>query len=747
LATELYARVVLDVVSNAVDKPFQYAVPSALQSKIRVGARVLVPFRSRQVAAYVVALDKEPLIESIRDILEVLDPCALLPEFVELSYWLSKRFFSRWIECIHLCLPPSEGRVRARFIENVRPLLTPDTLREESERIKTKAFRQALILEHLALAEEGIPWEALKVKTGASRQSLNALIKKGLLKIEKIPSEGQLYERSIALEPTPKRLSLTAEQKAAWEEIKRGIEGEQEQFLLYGITGSGKTELYLRAAEEVVKKGRGVLFLVPEIALTPQVVEQFKIRFPEGFALLHSSLSPGERYDQWMRVRRGEIQVVLGARSAVFAPLDDIGLIVIDEEHENTYKQSDSPRYHTRDVARWRAAYHRSVLLMGSATPSLETFLETKKNKVKLLTLKERAIGHQLPAVEVVDMRREFAAKNRGIFSRLLQRAMEETLSRGEQIMLFLNRRGFSSFQLCRQCGLVFKCPSCDVSLTYHSFPEHLQCHYCGYKRAVLNICPNCNSRYLRSFGLGTQKVENEVKNMFPAVEVIRMDSDTTVDKSSYSRIWRDFKEKKASILIGTQMIAKGFDFPGVTLVGIVAADITLHLPDFRSGERTFQLLSQAAGRAGRGEKKGRVIIQTFTPWHYSIKAAAAHNYLSFFQEELKRRRQLMYPPFTEIILLNCSSIFQQKGREFAEKVKNRLKKGLSDSSGGKIEILGPMPAPIFKIKDRFRFQLILKGAHLQRYAELIREVVWSISLEAGEDVRVTVDFNPMMMI
>jgi primosomal protein N' (replication factor Y) len=700
------------------------------------------------MAAYVVALDQEAVIENPREILNVQDSFPiLLPEFVELSYWLSRRFFSRWIEAIRLCLPPAGDRVKTGYVEYVLPLLPESSLLEESARLKSKAFRQALILEHLALAKEGLPWTELKEKTGAGRQSLASLTNRGLIKMEMVPCERFPWEETLEQGSRNEILSLTGEQETAWEEIKKGFTGEQKQFLIYGITGSGKTELYLRAAEEVIKQGRTVLFLVPEIALTPQVIEQLRMRFPGRFALLHSSLSPGERYDQWLRVRRGEALVVLGARSAVFAPIRNIGLIIMDEEHENTYKQSDSPRYHTKDVAKWRAAYHGSVLLMGSATPSLETFLETKEQKVKLITLTERAGGRLLPSVEVVDMRREFNAKNWSIFSRSLRRAMEKTLSRGEQIMLFLNRRGFSSFQLCRQCGLVIQCPSCDVSLTYHSSPEHLQCHYCGYKRAIVDFCPKCNSRYIRNFGLGTQRVEKEVKRIFPEIEVISMDSDTTIDRRAYARIWSTFKEKKASILIGTQMIAKGFDFPGVTLVGIVAADITLHLPDFRAGERTFQLLCQAAGRAGRGEQEGRVIIQTFTPWHYSIKAAAAHNYMNFLQEEFKRRELLLYPPFSEIILINCSSPLETKARDFAEKLKNRLAESLSSSGQGEAELLGPSPAPLLKIKDRFRYHLIYKGINLQKYTEVIRDVVWNFTKETGEEIRVTVDFNPMMML
>ncbi|NMB41636.1 MAG: primosomal protein N' [Firmicutes bacterium] len=744
----LYIRVILDMVSNAVDRPFQYLVPIHLRDKVKLGSRVLVPFRSREMAAYVVAFDQEPLVANVREILGVQDFPLLLTEFVELSYWLSQKFFSRWIEAIRLCLPPAGAVQKTKSIEYVQPLLSKTNLLKESARIKKRAFRQSLILENLASVEQGLSWPDLRKKTGARRQSLLSLVNKGLLKVEKISCEDFTCEKKIPGKIGEyEKLSLTAEQKTAWEEIKTGIGGEQKQFLIYGITGSGKTELYLRAAEKVIRQGRNVLFLVPEIALTTQMIEQLKIRFPGSLALLHSNLSQKERYEQWLRVKKGKARIVLGARSCIFAPLNNIGLIIMDEEHENTYKQSESPRYHTRDVAKWRAAYHDSVLLMGSATPSLETFLETKGQKVKLTTLTKRVKDHLLPSVKIVDMRREFKNRNRGVFSRALRAAMEETLSRGEQIMLFLNRRGFSSFLLCRQCGFVMQCPYCDVSLTYHLSPEHLQCHYCGYRSAVTDLCPKCKTSYFRSFGLGTQRVEKEVKNIFPQVETIRMDSDTTAARGAHFKIWSDFKDNKASILIGTQMIAKGFDFPKVTLVGIVAADITLHLPDFRAGERTFQLLSQAAGRTGRGKLGGRVIIQTFTPWHYSIKAAAEHSYMDFLNEEFKRRKLLKYPPFSEIILINCSSPLKQRALDSAKKLKKKLTENLTVAKHSGVELMGPSPAPLFKIKDRFRYHLIYKGTNLQKYAKLIRETIWDFSLTSGKEIRITVDFDPLVML
>lgn len=746
---KLYAQVIVDLVSNAVDRPFQYLIPLHLRQKVKVGSQVIVPFRSQKMTAYVVALEKEAVVENPREILSLSEPpYTLLPEFMELSFWLSRRFFSRWIEAIYLCLPPAGSRLKTKHVEYVFPLMTLEELREVSAQLKKNAPRQSLLLEHLALdGGKGIPWAELRSKTEARRESLVSLQGKGYIKIEKIPYEKLPWQGTATLPKSKGGVSFSAQQENVWQEIEKGFSGPPKQFLLYGVTGSGKTELYLRAAGEALKRGRTVLFLVPEIMLTPQIINHFNRRFTGQFALLHSQLTPGERYREWKRIESGQARFVLGARSAVFAPLENIGLIVMDEEHENTYKQDDAPRYHTRDVAKWRAVYHDALLLMGSATPSLETYLETKKQKIKLLQLTERIGGRPLPAVQLVDMRREFKQKNRGIFSRPLLRAMEDTLSRGEQLILFLNRRGFASFQLCRECGWVMQCPHCAVSLTYHSSPEHLQCHYCGYKSAIPHFCPRCKSRYLRNFGLGTQRVEKAVKGLFPQIGVIRMDSDTAGQKGSYEKIWRNFKEKEASVLIGTQMIAKGLDFPSVTLVGVIAADITLHLPDFRAGERTFQLLSQVAGRAGRGDKAGRVIIQTYTPWHYSIQAAAVHDYLKFSQEEFKRRRTLFYPPFSEIILFNCSSPCAREAQKTAEELKKRLAANLPPAREGKEELLGPSPAPLHRVEGRFRYHLLYKGLNLEKYGAIVREIVWNFTRRVKEDTWVTVDFNPLKVL
>lgn len=749
LPEKRYAQVIIDLVSNAVDRPFQYLIPAHLRRAVKVGSQVIVPFRSQKKTAYVVALENEPVVENPRELLSLSNPPnTLLPELMELSFWLSRRFFSRWIEAISLCLPPAGDRLKTRHVEYVLPRMTPEGLQEESTKLKKRAPRQSLLLERLALAgETGLPWAELRSETGAQRGSLTSLQGKGYIRIKKIPY-GKLPRKGPATLPRSKGgVSFSAQQEKAWREIEKGFSGPTKHFLLYGVTGSGKTELYLRAAGEALKRGRSVLFLVPEIMLTPQIIDYFYKRFTGQFALLHSKLTAGERYREWKRIEGGQARFVLGARSAVFAPLKNIGLIVMDEEHENTYKQDDAPRYHTRDVAKWRAVYHDALLLMGSATPSLESYWETQKQKLRLLQLTERIGGRPLPPVQLVDMRREFKQKNRGIFSRLLLRTMEETLSRGEQLILFLNRRGFASFQLCRECGWVIQCPHCAVSLTYHFSPEHLQCHYCGYKRTVPQFCPRCKSMYLRNFGLGTQRVEKAVKGLFPQVGVVRMDSDTAGQKGSYDKIWHDFKDEKASVLIGTQMIAKGLDFPNVTLVGVIAADITLHLPDFRAGERTFQLLSQVAGRAGRGDKAGRVIVQTYTPWHYSIQAAAVHNYFKFMREESKRRRTLFYPPFSEIILFNCSSPSVQEAQKTAEELKKRLIVNLPPAKEEKEEFLGPSPAPLQKIEDRFRYHLLYRGPDLGKYEAVIRETVWEFTRHVSVDTWVTVDFNPLKVL
>jgi primosomal protein N' (replication factor Y) len=747
VSAKQYAKVIIDLVNDGVDKPFDYLLPPELQGQVQIGSQVTVPFRSGTVRAFVVSLQEKTSVKNVKEVLKVENSSARLSqELVHLSYWVSRYFFTRWIEVIRLCLPPGRNRIKPKYEEIVFSQQANSFLLEESKRLKNKAFRQSLILEYVARAKEGIAWDILRKETNASRQSLVALVKKGLLQIDKSPKVRLPWEEKMFETDMRPDLVLTGQQEKAWQEILQGLEGPQKHFLIHGITGSGKTELYFRAAEKVLSRGQTVLILIPEIALTPVLINQFRGRFAGQFALLHSSLSPGERYDMWWKVKKGEARIVLGARSAVFAPLENIGLIVIDEEHENAYKQEETPRYHARDVAWQRAVYHGALLLMGSATPSLDSYLKVQQKELKLVEIFERVEGRVLPSVQIVDMRKEFKQKNRSIFSRALLSAIKETLEEGDQLILFLNRRGFAGFQLCRVCGFVMRCPNCSVSLTYHTSPEHLQCHICGYRRDATGTCPECHSPYLRSFGLGTQKVEKEMAALFPGIKIIRMDSDATAAKGAHYRMWKAFNEKKAQVLIGTQMVAKGLDFPGVTLVGVIAADVTLHLPDFRAGERTFQLLSQVAGRAGRGEKKGRVLIQTYTPWHYSIERAASHDYKGFIAEEAKRRELLTYPPFAEMLLFCCSSQDEEKAGYYARELKKVLQAGLLNDQG-EFLLSEPFPAPLQKKEGYFRYHIVYKGNDLHRFAREIREIVWDFRKKLQEDMRVTVDFNPLMML
>ncbi len=741
-----YAQVIIDRVSDAVDRPFQYKIPDHLGNHVRVGRQVLVPFRAGTINAFVVDVDQHPVVQESKSILSLLEnEPELSEEMIALSYWLSRRFFTRWSEAIRLCLPPAGKRVKKKYTEFVISLVDEGTLLEAAGDMKKKAFRQAFILECLAAtAEKGIAWSALQKRSGASRQSLVSLVKKGLVKTVANPCERSPWlDVSPGKEEDLKSRILTGEQEKAWVEIDKALRNPARDVLLHGITGSGKTELYFKAVEQVIHKGRQAIILVPEIALTPHMIEQLRSRFPGQVGMLHSGLSDGERYDQWWKIRERKVNVVLGSRSAIFAPLHNIGLIVMDEEHENTYRQNDSPRYHARDVARWRARYHSALLLLGSATPSLESYLEAEEGPTKKLVLKNRVAGRSLPTMEVVDMREERRYRKRSVFSQSLYHRVKRALARGQQVILFLNRRGFAGIELCRQCGFVVECPHCSVSMTYHTYPEHLQCHYCAYKTAPYHECPHCHSTSIGNFGLGTQKLEKQVKEAFPGAEVIRMDSDVTTGKGIHEKMWRTFKEKKASILVGTQMIAKGHDFPDVTLVGVIAADINLHLPDFRAGEKTFQLLTQVAGRAGRGDEEGAVIIQTFSPEHYSISAAVAQDFEAFMVEEIRRRRLLNYPPFADLLIFGCSAQKEQEAVQTAEKLKARLERGLVSGE----ELLGPSPAPIKRVKGYFRYLLVYKGEDLQEKNSYIRETIWNFRQELAVGIRVTVDFNPIMML
>ncbi|NLM49255.1 MAG: primosomal protein N' [Epulopiscium sp.] len=563
---------------------------------------------------------------------------------------------------------------------------------------------QCRIIEFLMM-NETIPLNEMKKILEVSSPSINALLKKDIIEIEEIEVSRDSYrhlynEKTEAFTPTFEQANVIRYVLNKIDSLKGG------KILLHGITGSGKTEVYLQLIEEVIKREGQAIVLIPEISLTPQTVQRFKSRFGEKVAVTHSKLSLAERYDQWKRARDGEVSVMIGPRSAVFTPFSSLKLIIIDEEHENTYKSEFAPKYHAREVAEKRCELTGAVCLIASATPSLEAYYGAKTGIRDLLELTYRANNSSLPQVEIVDMRNELEEGNRSIFSNYLKEEMGKKLKNKEQIILFLNRRGFSNFVSCRKCGYVLKCKSCSISYTYHAYNHSLVCHYCGDRILSPSVCPQCGSKHIRYFGVGTERVENEVKKLFPEASVLRMDLDTTKGKYGYEKIIEQFRTQKADILIGTQMVAKGHDFPNVTLVGILAADLTLHIQDFRSSERTFQLLTQVSGRAGRGDLPGKVIVQTYDPEHYSIVAAKNHDFLTFYNQEISIRKELDYPPFTHIFTVLLVASNEKEVIQSAYKLMEIMK---YYNRKGNFKLYGPVPAMISKIKNKYRWRIIIK--------------------------------------
>jgi primosomal protein N' (replication factor Y) (superfamily II helicase) len=580
----------------------------------------------------------------------------------------------------------------------------PEKLEGALAGLPSRAARQKEVIRFFIKRPQEIALPDLLSELGVARSTVKALAQSGYLEWE----EREIYRNPFAhrefVRTSP--LPLTDEQTHAFEAIVAPIKERCfRSILLHGVTGSGKTEIYLQAIAEVLRQGREAIVLVPEISLTPQMVDRFKGRFGDQVAVLHSGLSGGERYDEWRKIRLGQVKVAIGARSAIFAPFQKVGLIIIDEEHESSYKQEENPKYHARDVARWRARYHGATLVLGSATPAVETFVGARQGIHDWVQLKERVKGRPFPQMEIVDMREELRKGNRSMFSMRLKDELLACVNRGEQAVLFLNRRGFSTFVMCRECGEALICPHCDISLTYHQTNRTVRCHYCGFAERMPQKCPHCQSKHIRHFGTGTQRVEEELVRRFPGLRVIRMDVDTTSRKGAHERLLTAFGAGKADVLLGTQMIAKGLDFPHVTLVGVIAADSMLHLPDFRSAERTFQLLTQVSGRAGRHEKRGRVIIQTYSADHYSIKRAVEHDSEAFYRQECIIRKQHGYPPFCGLFTLLLSHPDRVALMRFGQEMARFLGKSLPKRS----QLLGPVPAPIPRLKDRYRLQMLLK--------------------------------------
>ncbi|UHP09304.1 primosomal protein N' [Listeria marthii] len=793
------AKVIVDVPAMQVDRPFDYFIPEDLEELIRPGMRVSVPFGNRKIQGFVIALGETEENPKLKGIDGVMDLAPVLnEELMELGDWLAEDTLSFRVSAYQAMLPAAlrakyekyflrldeeneeleqlfegyetldwkvaeargllkqigkwvrEGSVEVVYqVKNkitnkkmrvVSCLKAPHQLAEIIEDMPKNAKAQSRVLAFFQ-AFEGTEITAVDLKKQA--ETTDTTIKKladlGLLTIqEKIisrdPYENHQFEKSESLQLLP-------DQQTACEKINAAK--EQETFLIHGVTGSGKTEIYLQTIEAKLKEGKEAIVLVPEISLTPQMVERFKSRFGSEVAVLHSALSSGEKYDEWRKIERKEARVVVGARSAVFAPFENLGIIIIDEEHEASYKQEDNPRYHARDVAIWRATKYQCPVVLGSATPSLESFARAKKGVYTLIKLPSRVNDRAMPEVNVVDMREELRKENRTEFSTELLEKIKDRITKKEQTVLMLNRRGYSSFVMCRDCGYVVECPNCDISLTYHQSSNQMKCHYCGHEERVPQKCPSCEGEHIRYFGTGTQKVEESLTKLIPEARVIRMDVDTTRTKGAHEKLLKSFRNHEADILLGTQMIAKGLDFPDITLVGVLNADTMLHLPDFRASERTFQLLTQVSGRAGRHERTGEVVVQSYNPEHYSIEFAKKHDFIGFYNHEMQLRKMGSYPPFYYLTMINVSDENEMKAirtiQEMAQFLRGKL--------GPDAVILGPVPSTITRIKNKYRYQCIIKYKIEPNLKKELKTLITHYQKDQQKGLTITIDVQPYVLM
>ena len=720
----VYAHVIVEIGVKAVDREFVYIVPERFRKLISVGSRVKVYFGKQLLEGFVLKLDSDYEGEfELKEIVELVDDEPILnEEMLWLGKEISRRTLCSLISAYQVMLPKalkaSHGVViNKRVVKYLVINCSNDFVLDYIS--KCKYENQVLILKELLISREKM--------ISRVDSSIRTLEKKGIVRIELREEERLKHENLLS----DKRVVLNLEQRSV---VSRVLEVKNTYwgFLLYGVTGSGKTEVYMNIIEGVLEQGRSAIVLVPEISLTPQIVSRFVSRFGKRVAILHSGLSDGEKYDEYRKIMDGSVSIVVGARSAVFAPFKNLGVIIIDEEHSSTYKQDNHPRYHARDVAILRAKYHKCPVLLGSATPSLESMARAGNKIYELLTLTKRAGVSNLPSVHVVDMKEE-VKRRRFIFSKLLDDKIREKLERNEQIILLLNRRGYSSISVCNACGEVMKCPNCDISLTYHKTSGMLRCHYCSYSIKKYLVCPKCGSKEFNDYGLGTQKLEEELLLRYNA-RVVRMDMDTTSKKGMHQKIIEDFGNHKYDILVGTQMIAKGLDFPLVTLVGVINADASLNVPDFRSSERTFQLLCQVSGRAGRSSNKGEVVIQTYNNNHYSIMLARNHDYMRFYQEEMKIRKQLNYPPYYYLILVRISTHDYDASFEEARKIRDYLYNNLS----GDTIVLGPSMAGVFRVDNVYYQQCIIK----YKKDDKLRSVLTNIDERYKNNSRVKVEID-----
>ncbi|WP_294397521.1 primosomal protein N' [uncultured Clostridium sp.] len=728
---KLYAEVIINSEALEIDRPFTYKVPEEFNNEIKIGQIVKVPFGkgNKTSEGFILNLKNDDNIKfKTKNIAAILVKDPVIDEDdINLIEFLREKTLCKYIDAFRLLIPvgimkgakAKKKRVIVLKNEDLSNIKNPDGYKKIVEFFKTnsgKYTKSELINEY-----------------SISQYKLNKLIENEVLSIE----EESVFRYNDRVYNKDSAKTLTIEQENI---VREYINSDDTMFLLKGVTGSGKTEVYMKLVERVLLEGKSAIILVPEIALTPQMIERFKGRFGVNVALFHSKLSDGERFDEWFRVKEGKAKVIVGARSAIFLPAKNLGLIIIDEEHENTYKSEQNPKYQTKEVAEYLSELKGCKVILGSATPSIETYYRALTGEMKLLELNSRVDNKPMPPMKVIDMRNELKGGNKSLFSRELFIAIQERLKRKEQIILFLNRRGFSTFVSCRSCGYVFKCDECDISMTYHK-NGLLICHYCGKTKREPRECPKCHSKYVKFFGAGTQRVEEEVKKYFNNVRILRMDVDTTRDKHSYERIYNTFKNGEADILIGTQMVSKGLDFKNVTLVGILAADMSINIPDYRAAERTFQIITQVAGRAGRGDKQGEVLIQTYTPQHYSLQYAVNYDYEGFYEKEFTVRAMMKYPPFGKLLLINGTSKKEELLKNFMHKITMMIKPLVESCLD--IEILGPIPCMISKVKENYRWQIVIKGEFDSYFSKNIKEILYDENKNVYNDIRISMDINP----
>lgn len=736
---KLYADIIIDISHEALDRVFSYKVPFSLREEIQIGQQVAVPFGrgNHERKGFVVGFsDKTDYEEDkVKEIIRI-EPGGVTAEsrMLNLAYWIREHYGSTMIQALRTVLPVQEkmNRKSSRWIElKIDPVHGPALLEEYFGRHYTAKARLLAAL----LDQNRISWDQASHQLKISKSTVDAMVREDVIRVVTEYYYRNPNQEMISREaPVP----LNQEQQDLVDEFRQDLMREEHKvYLLHGVTGSGKTEVYLAAIEEVIKRGEQAIVLIPEIALTYQTVQRFTKRFGDRVSILNSRLSKGEKYDQWLRAKQGDVDVIIGPRSALFVPFPNLGLIVIDEEHESSYKSEQTPKYHARETAIQKASMEGASVILGSATPSVESYKKALEGRYCLWELTKRAQNAVLPRVYIEDLREELKAGNRSIFSRKLRQLMEDRLAKGEQMMLFLNRRGYAGFVSCRSCGHVMECPHCDVSMTYHR-EGMLKCHYCGYELPMPKTCPECGSPYIGTFGLGTQKVESAIYKEFPQARVLRMDMDTTRKKHSYEEILKAFSKGEADILVGTQMIVKGHDYANVTLVGILAADLSLHANDYRAGERTFQLLTQAAGRAGRGDKGGEVVIQTYSPEHYSIVAAAKQDYKEFYQQEIGYRSLMKYPPVWQMLVIFFSGRQEEEVRDLSQKAADILKRM-------EFLVIGPGEASLARMKDQYRRVIYIKDADYQNLIRAKDEIErWLEQQDEKRNILVNFDFNPM---